>query len=33
LGVLTLLTAVETLRLPSDAGMLVTHPLTARGNR
>jgi EmrB/QacA subfamily drug resistance transporter len=33
LGMLTLLTAVETLRLPSDAGMLVTHPLTARGNR
>ncbi|MDT5327542.1 MAG: hypothetical protein QOF25_4694 [Mycobacterium sp.] len=33
LGMLTLLTAVETLRLPSDAGMLVTHPLTERGNR
>jgi EmrB/QacA subfamily drug resistance transporter len=33
LGMLTLLTAVETLRLPSDAGMLVTHPSTARGGR
>jgi MFS family permease len=33
LGMLTLLTAVETLRLPSDAGVVVTHPLTVRGNR
>jgi EmrB/QacA subfamily drug resistance transporter len=33
LGMLTLLTAVETLRLPSDAGAIVTHPLTTRGNR
>jgi EmrB/QacA subfamily drug resistance transporter len=33
LGMLTLLTAVETLRLPSDAGMVVTHPSMARGNR
>jgi MFS family permease len=33
LGMITLLTAVETLRLPSDAGVLVTRPVTARGNR
>jgi EmrB/QacA subfamily drug resistance transporter len=33
LGMLTLLTAVETLRLPSDAGMLVTHPAIARRHR
>lgn len=33
MGLLTLLTAIETLRLPSDAGMHVTGPLTARGNR
>jgi hypothetical protein len=33
LGMLTLLTAVETLRLPSDAGMLVTHPTIARRHR
>ncbi|MCW2558682.1 MAG: putative transport protein hsrA [Mycobacterium sp.] len=32
LGMLTLLTAVETLRLPSDAGMLVTRPSTAQGD-
>jgi EmrB/QacA subfamily drug resistance transporter len=33
LGMITLLTAVETLRLHSDAGVLVTRPVTARGNR
>jgi EmrB/QacA subfamily drug resistance transporter len=33
LGVLTLLTAVETLRLPSDAGIRVTHPTTAGSDR
>jgi EmrB/QacA subfamily drug resistance transporter len=33
LGMVTLLTAVETLRLPSDAGILVTRPTTAGSDR